>query len=270
MMLARRSLGLACVASLPIHGELTRQTLKIGVEDRWPPYAYGRQGQAQGRCVEIARAALKVADIPHQFEVMPYRRCVHLTQHGALDACLTVPRKRALQATLAFGRVPLLHVTGLVFTRKGGAHDQVLRDVTDMEGRRLAVALGFDYGGAIDDNPRITKLSTVNPENVFQLVLLDRADYAIYEASRAMELFRQRPGLRTQLTVVGSLEPQAVYMAFSRKLDRLDRYLRAFDDALGRPSAAAITQQAPAAAQSAPISLSKRSALSTYRICHCM
>lgn len=156
--------------------ELKYDSLKIAIEDSWPPYA-DENGQGYSR--DILEKALKYADIEYEIQVEPYTRALYLTEIGTTNACLNVTRQKSTEAIYYFGTEPLLYADAYFFVEANkDVHFKSLKDVPDQF--NIGVIIGYEYGDIYEQEKHRFNLTEVrSQEQIIQMLHTGRIDGAI-------------------------------------------------------------------------------------------
>ena len=78
----------ACAWSAGLPTSLRAETVTVGAEDAWAPYAYAMAGQSepQGLAPQLVRAAFETQGVQVRFKVLPFSRCLHEAEVGHFEA----------------------------------------------------------------------------------------------------------------------------------------------------------------------------------------
>jgi polar amino acid transport system substrate-binding protein len=222
---------IACCLALALSGPArAAETVVIGAEDDWFPYSGVVDGVAQGMTHDIVRAAFAAVGIEVRFEVLPYARCMAETKAGTLVACFDTIRSPTVADAYLWPALPMFEIQYMIFAR-ADASAKGLR-ARDLEGHTVAVTNGYEYGAAFDTNPRIKRVVTMQDERNFRMVLLQRAQYTVTTEENARLLFARQTDLQGQFKVVGALEPEGIFMVFSRRHPLAERLRLRFEEGL--------------------------------------
>ncbi|MFT7724730.1 MAG: transporter substrate-binding domain-containing protein [Roseateles sp.] len=208
-------------------------TVLIGAEDDWFPYSAERQGRAQGLTVDLVAAAFAAVGVQARFQPMPYARCMAQTRTGSLAACFNTTRTLQIKHAYRWPARPMFEERFLIYARAEAAMKRPGGlQVRDLDGERVAVTRGYEYGSEFDANPRIRRVVTSHDETNFRLLLRDRADYTLAPGLNAQRLFERHQDLAGRFKVVGQLNAFGIYTAFSRHHPDAARMLAAFDEGM--------------------------------------
>jgi len=190
-------------------------TVTVGAEDSWYPFSGLVKGKLQGMTVDIVREAFKTVGVQVRFEPMPYARCVALARSGVQLACFDTFRTPDTESEFLWHSPSLFRVDYLVYARAGAKRRHL--GVRDLEGRRVAVTRGYEYGAEFDRNTKIQRELSSSDESNFRMLLAGRVEYTITAKIIADKLFKAHPELARKFKVVGLVSRNDVYMAFSRR-----------------------------------------------------
>lgn len=225
--------GLALGSAAPPARAQSRPTrVVLGAENDWLPYSGERQGRAVGMTVDMVAAAFAAVGVEAQFDVLPYARCMAQTKAGQLVACFNTTRTPLIEADYLWPARPMFEERFLIWARRDDTAPRAGLQVRDLEGQKVAVTRGYEYGGPFDANARIERIVTNHDENNFRMVQRGRARYTLAPDINTRLLFQQFPELSGQFKVVGGLSPFGIYTAFSRRHPDAAVLLPAFDDGI--------------------------------------
>ncbi len=211
-------------------GELKR--VVIGAENDWYPYSGEREGRAQGMTVDIVTAAYAVVGIEVQFDLLPYARCMAQTRSGVVLACFNTTRTALIENDYLWPAKPMFNERFLIYARTDDAHSGAPLKVKDLEGEKVAVTRGYEYGSEFDANPRVQRVVTSHDENNFELLLRGRARYTLAPDANTRLLLQRRPEMAGRFKVVGALSYFGIYTTFSRTHPDARQALAAFDEGM--------------------------------------
>ncbi|MBB5205501.1 polar amino acid transport system substrate-binding protein [Inhella inkyongensis] len=186
----------------------------IGAEDDWYPYAGVVDGELRGLTPTLVRAAFEQVGVGVRFEVMPYARCMARTKAGQLVACFNTLRHAGLEADYLWHSPAMFRVQSSIYAL-AASKQTGLRPV-DLEGRRVGVTHGYEYGPDFDGNPRIVRVVGLRDENSFRMLLRGRVDYVMAVEANVAVLLARYPELRGRFRAVGAAAVTESYTVFSR------------------------------------------------------
>jgi len=204
----------------------------IGAENDWYPYSGEREGRAQGMTVDLVAAAYAAVGIEVKFEPMPYARCMAQTRAGTLVACFNTTRTALIEGDYLWPARPMFNERFLIYARADDTHRGPPLQVKDLEGQKVAVTRGYEYGSEFDANPHIDRIITSHDENNFELLLRGRARYTLAPDANTRLLLQRRPEMAHRFKVVGALSYFGIYTTFSRMHPDAREALAAFDEGM--------------------------------------
>lgn len=209
------------------------EPLLIGAEDDWAPFSSGRDGKAVGMAVELVEAIFAEASLPVRLVSMPYARCMNETQAGRIAGCFNTTPDEQLRRDYLFHARPLFSDPTLIVAR-AGTTAKALR-VADLAGKHVAVTNGYTYGDAFEADKSIRRETVLRDINALRMVAAGRVEYAIVYRRILGHLLRgEGKDLASQLTVVGEVQMNELYLSFSRRHPEAHELLRRFDAAHAR------------------------------------
>ncbi len=212
---------------------MAKDMVRLGAEADWLPFSGNVSGRPTGFSVEVVRAAYEEAGVDVVFVSYPYARCLELARRGVLDGCFDIIRNREREATFLWHRRPLLHARIAIYARSTAENEQLVAE--DLSGRSVAVTLGYEYGDAIDLNPRIKRYEVLRDENGFRMLKAGRVDYMLAYRTVANQLFeRWKNDFEGQFKEVGVAYEADVFVGFSLVHATSGRYAALLDDGLDK------------------------------------
>lgn len=225
--------GLAVMsAAAPAQGPAPLTRVVIGAENDWHPYSGERGGRAQGMTVDLVTAAFAAVGVVAEFDLLPYARCMAQTRSGALLACFNTTRTALIEDAYLWPARPMFNERFLIYARADDPHAGPPLRVRDLEGQKVAVTRGYEYGSEFDANPRIERVVTTYDESNFRVMLRGRARYTLAPDANTRLLLRRFPELDGKFKVVGALSYFGIYTTFSRHHADSARALAAFDEGM--------------------------------------
>ena len=204
----------AWLLSACLHLGAAADEVVIGAEDDWYPYAGVVDGKLRGLTPTLVRAAFEQVGIKVRFEVMPYARCMARTKAGELVACFNTLRHPGLETDYLWHSPAMFRVQSSIYALAGSTQSG-LRPA-DLEGRRVAVTHGYEYGPDFDSNPRIVRVVGLRDENSFRMLLRGRVDYVMAVEANVAVLLARHAELRGRFRAVGAAAVTESYTVFSR------------------------------------------------------
>ncbi|GAB2879666.1 hypothetical protein GCM10027277_56080 [Pseudoduganella ginsengisoli] len=146
-------------------------TIVIGAEDDWYPYAGTVDTKPKGMAVDIVRQAFQKAGVAVQLQSMPYARCMEEAKAGRIFGCFDAARNSVLEPQYLWHAKPLFIARINVYANKDAA-DKGLT-VKNLEGKTVAVTQDYEYGEAFDTNSKINRVVSKHDVQGFRLVNIE-------------------------------------------------------------------------------------------------
>ena len=199
----------------------------------WFPYNYqGENGKALGFENEIFLAVMDSMKIQVEFNMLPWKRCLHALQYGETDALVSMLMVDERKKYTIFSREPISVSKTLLFIRR---ESPIVFDGSFEKLKRYSFGTtrGFSYGKKFDDADYLKKEEVLNQQAIINKVVHGRNDIGIGNQLVIMGL-AEKMGLSNDLKF---LEPpvhmQELYVGFSR-VKGLERMAEDFSEALAR------------------------------------
>lgn len=194
------------------------KSVRMLVEDNWPPYAYVHKHQPQGLSIELVRAALKLENVDLELVQVTYTRCLTLTAEGKESSCFNTAKNDELTSKYVFPNEYLFRSRGLIV---GNRHFEKeapssLHSIKDLEGKTVVLPSGYPFGKEFDDNKKIAKFFTVNDMTSLRLVASGRVKYAAIDEMVLYYYLDRDPGLKEAITPILDLTNEPIYVHFSK------------------------------------------------------
>jgi polar amino acid transport system substrate-binding protein len=219
---------LLCCWSLLLVPLVSAETITLGAEDAWYPYSGEVDGQAQGFTVDMVRAAFAAVGIEVKYLPLPYARCMKLVKDGKLLGCFNTSRTSLLEQDYLWHKKPMFSSRILIYARA----DHPRRDmrVVDLEGKRVLVTNGYEYGDAFDNNQSVVRDASKDDLSVLRKLAARRADYALVFEKAFANLVRQnKADFDGRFVAVGVVETMHLYTVFSKTFPESPRYVELLD-----------------------------------------
>ena len=201
----------------------------IAAEDGWYPYGGAMNGKAVGLGVDLVRASFAAVGIEVEFKSVPYARCLSMAVEGTVLACNEPARTAETEKLLLWPDKPLFTARSLIYARRPSSESGLT--VKSLEGKRVLVTHGFEYGSEFDANTRIQKVPAVQEISLFRMLLVGRGDYlAAYEKVADHIIANHPKAFRDRFVAVGTIAETSMYCAFSPKFPGSQRYLQLFNE----------------------------------------
>lgn len=226
-MPARFLVVLVCLLWLRAAAAAT-PVVEIGAEDDWYPYSGQVAGEAKGMAEDIVRASFAAAGVTVHFVSLPYARCVRMVQDGELAGCFDTSRTRENERDFLWPDQPMFYSRAFIYAPGDSAeHDLGPRA---LEGKRVAVTNGYEYGSDFDGDPLVLREVTDQSIYSFRMLALGRVQYALAFDKVADYLVRTHAReFDGKFKVVGMTAETAIYCVFSRSFKDARVYLAAFN-----------------------------------------
>ncbi|MBO9665949.1 MAG: transporter substrate-binding domain-containing protein [Bdellovibrio sp.] len=213
------------------------KSVRILVEDNWPPFAAVQHGRPMGLSIDLVRAALKLENTELELVQVPYLRCLALTEMGGKEAgCFNSAKNEDLLAKYTFPNEYLFRSRGMIVGNRlyEKQLNRSVRSVRDLEGKTVALPSGFPFGKEFDDNKKIHKYFTANDMTSLKLVESGRVKYAAIDEMVLYYYLERNPSLKESIVQVIDLTNEPIYVHLSKThpdsaviKEKLDRGLAA-------------------------------------------
>lgn len=203
------------------------EVIRIGAEDDWYPYTAYRDGRVQGMSVDILRAAFAATGQSVELQPYPYARCMEMARSGELAACFNTSPNARIRADYQLPQQPLFSDDILLWARRDQA--DAITDFSRLDGKRVAVTLGYEYGPILDRHRGIERISVRRDLNGFLMLQRQRVDFTAAYRGTAQALFVEHPELAGQFTPVAVLHRPQLYLSVSRHHPLATEVLERFD-----------------------------------------
>lgn len=209
--------GAGLLASLP--APLHAETVTVGAEDDWAPYAYAMAGQAepQGLAPQLVRAAFQTQGVQVRFKVLPFSRCLHDAEIGRLVGCFDTTRTEANSNSFHWHATPLFKEELGIFARSEdpGRVSSPAR-LTDLVGHTVGITVGYTYPTEFMRHPGIRRHVAVSDANLLRMLAGGRVDYILVNTLPAQDHLRRMPELQGKVRRVGALQMDSFWLSFSK------------------------------------------------------
>lgn len=206
----------ACAWSASLSTSLRAETVTVGAEDAWAPYAYAVAGQSepQGLAPQLVRAAFQTQGVQVQFKVLPFSRCLHETEVGHLVGCFDTTRTTENQAHFHWHATPLFQEELGIFARSAPSGRAITE--SDLVGRTVGITVGYTYPTSFMRHPGIRRQVAVSDANLLRMLAAGRVDYVLVNTLPAQHLLRQMPDLQNKVWRVGAISMDSFWLSFSK------------------------------------------------------
>ncbi|MDZ7891589.1 MAG: transporter substrate-binding domain-containing protein [Rhodoferax sp.] len=229
----RRALVLGSIGSVLLpaaHAKTSMIKVQIGAEDDWRPYAYTLAGKPMGFSVELVQAAWAAAGVEVELVALPYARCMREVEAGKLPACFNTLRDARTEDKYLWHRQPLFRARIGIYGRTDGPSDQV--SLQSLNGKRIGVTNGYDYGSAFDDDPAMVRDVANSDLTSLRKLAAGRVDYALVYDRVANEIAVNNLALAQQFRLRGTLQEVSLYVSFSKRFEGAAALAQKFDAGL--------------------------------------
>jgi ABC-type amino acid transport substrate-binding protein len=153
-------------------------TLKVGIDENYPPYEYIENGIPKGYNIDIIRAAAYASEYNVEFNAKPWIETLNNIKTGQVDVLAGMYISSTRENTFSFS-LPHTYISAGLFSKKD-SHIQTLDDVI---GKKVVVQEGdimCDYLHA--QGLDTTIIYAKAPEEMIQTLITDEADAALFSS----------------------------------------------------------------------------------------
>jgi polar amino acid transport system substrate-binding protein len=215
---------------IALGGPPSAQSLLIGVEDDWFPYSALKDGRIQGMSVDIVNAAFAATGTTIELRPYPYPRCMQMAQKGQLLACFNTAPDARIASDYLLPKTPLFSDDILLWAR--AAHAMPVADLSTLNGKKVAVTIGYEYGARFDSNQQLVRVLVRKDLYGFLMLQKQRVDYSVAYRGTAEQLFLEHPELAGQFTPVTTLDRAQLFLSFSRRNPAAPALLERFEQGM--------------------------------------
>ncbi len=209
-------LGFAVMPGASLSADAAEPPMRVGIYQNNPKLFIDKDGTPDGFFPDLIDHLAQNLDRPIQYVPCDWARCLEMLESGDLDIMPDVAFTEARAARFTFGHEAVLHSWSHVYSKDA----QFLEDVSDLDGRRVAVVRGSLQ---LQRLRAAAKTGGWQPEIIetdsflesFRAVADGRADYTICNRFFGHRNARQFGFRNSQLV----LWPAPVYLAFSNRVD---------------------------------------------------
>jgi polar amino acid transport system substrate-binding protein len=203
----------------------------LAAEDDWYPYSAKIGQQAEGRSVDIVKAAYEAVGADLKLVVVPFNRGMILTKNGTYAGVFNASANEDLKPDYLIPRNMIALSEQVVVARIGepflGTHS--------FHGKRLSLTLGYIYTSDVTDDPKNNIERAAADINNLKKISVGHADFTIIDRLVFLSLLMKTPELKQKLAIVGKLQPNKIYILFS-KTESGKRGLALFDQGMDKIS----------------------------------
>ena len=152
------------------------KTVKLAVENSWPPYA---DNSGNGISKKIIQEAYNAVGINVSFVVVPYARALKMAEHGIVGGAFNVTKQESTVAKFNFHNTPLLKSTASFYYPKSSTLDFL--DIKDVaEQTSIALIIDYEYGEQYEAlKYRYNEVRVSTQHQIIELLKTGRIDMAI-------------------------------------------------------------------------------------------
>lgn len=216
------------VFALTVHSSLAApEQVLLAAEDDWYPYSAKVGELVEGRSVDIVKAAYSAVGAELTLDIVPFKRGFVRTKEGVYAGVFNAGIHSDVERNYLIPRHTIALSEQVVVARSGEPY----QDKHSFNSKRLSITLGYTYPTDITDDPHNQIQRTVGDINNLRIIGAGRADFTIIDRLVFLSILGKEPALKKKLTIVGSLEPDKIYVLFS-KTDKGKRAMILFDEGM--------------------------------------
>lgn len=219
-----------------VHSE--RRTL-ILAGDYWCPYNCLPDSKHPGYLIELIRRALYIYRIDVEYRMMPWSDAIDLAEKGEIDGIVGISSVKG--RNLVTTRLPLEHSMTDAFTRNDT--EWVYDGLSSLRGKKVGIILDYVVDEAINHyvginypiNPGAFSVQEGKNAVIESIAdLIDGESDVYLEDSRVVKHYITENGLDPYIRNAGHVGKTKlpVYIAFSKKLPNVKRYIKYFTEGL--------------------------------------
>lgn len=167
------------------------RTLVVALNNA-PPYRIIKDTASgmsySGIYIDVVREAASRAGIDLEFEVVPFKRALHLIEKGKADLMLGPNRTDERQKYMYYFGAALPNEPKAVYL---GASDADVVSITDLGQKSVGVLRGANYGWQLEDAKDVRLVEAVDYAALFRMLDLGRIDALIVPELQGVEQIRQ-------------------------------------------------------------------------------
>lgn len=225
-----KKLLLGCLVGVAFAAQAA-DTVTIGAEDDWAPYASKVGNEAKGFAVDLVREAFKAAGVEVKFDVLPYARCMAETKTGKLVGCFDAARNGLLENDYRWHAKPMFRGRINIYARADSKESNLVPK--DLEGRTVGVTNGYEYGEDFDRNQKIVRSVSNQDQLSFRKLLAGRVQYVVAYDKVTDAIVNENQGeFRNRFKAVGVAAEPDLYIAFSKRHADAPKYIEKFNQGL--------------------------------------
>ncbi|WP_417566519.1 substrate-binding periplasmic protein [Marinobacter sp.] len=202
----------------------------------WPPYSYGDDEALAigGYAVDFMNELSGRIARPVELRILPWLRCLKMAEDGDVDGIMLLTENEERKQFLLMSR-PIISDANLLWYRSDSPHARPRSTFADLQGLRIGVVTGFNYGEpfnaavvqlnlTVDEAPSILSNFRRLDRDWIDVFLVNRmaADYALHDY----------PLLKAGMVVQGGLFESVGFRIGLAKAGRAAGLLAEIDKAL--------------------------------------
>jgi polar amino acid transport system substrate-binding protein len=203
------------------------ETLLIGAESSWPPYA---NSDATGLANDLVRAAYSAVGIEVEYILLPYPRVLNKLDNGTLVAGFNVPLDNESRKKYIFGKNKLLDAVTHYYQSIDNPISAKRREDLNNE-VKVGTVIGFGYGNhfpTLVNEGKVLDIRTIADKNNLKKLSMNRLDTTIITNKTANLLLKElQLEDKIEIAFINSSTP--MYLAFSKKFPKAEYYANLFD-----------------------------------------
>jgi len=183
------------------------ETLKISVDDNFPPYSFTKNGEPAGIDVDIVRELGKRLDIHFEISLMPWKRLLTYTEKGSCDGSMSL-FKTDEREEYAIYTYPVHYSTFVLVVKKG--NEFKYDSIQDLYGKTILQEAGFSIGDEFDQAVKEKKISVYEAfDSIDVFRLITNESYDAFVNNLEVTLYK--------------IEKQKEYMKYADKISYLPK-----------------------------------------------
>ena len=206
-----------------------QEKIHLAAEDAWYPYSANIGDQAQGRSVDIVRAAYEAVGATLVLDVVPFNRGMIRTKEGHYAGVFNAGLNEDILRDYLVPRNHIALSEQVVVARSG----EPFKSKESFNGKRLSLTLGYTYPTDITNDPRNNVERAVGDINNLKKIAGRHADFTIIDRLVLLSILAKEPALKRELQIVGKLQSDKIHVLFA-KSDSGKKALALFDQGMDK------------------------------------
>lgn len=204
------------VFAFTVHSSLAApEHILLAAEDDWYPYSAKVGELLEGRSVDIVKAAYGAVGAELTLDIVPFKRGFIRTKEGVYAGVFNAGINDDVKRNYLIPRHTIALSEQVVVARSGESY----KDKHSFNSKRLSITLGYTYPTDITDDPHNQIQRTVGDINNLRIIGAGRAGFTIIDRLVFLSILRKEPELKKKLKIVGAIEPDKIYVLFSKTED---------------------------------------------------